>query len=276
MTIFSVLTPDIYEQIYSSKSYLAEFVYISKQFEVFIKEGNSSELCIEFGPGTGSMTDYVRKVFTNYTLVEPSGSFCDHLAHKYIDQTSLHIYQTSMQEYVLKILVPKSPLLACVFANFNVINYISQLEFHSFLTLLGSCLNVGSRFVFDTWSLEYVHNMPFCQELVTAYPDNQESSDCPIITRRACSSFDSDMSKLTIEFEFTQLVENVSTFLGNEVHEIYPFDINALKYAIGLAKQWVIISVLPHEAVRGESFHNQASDISFSNQRNWYITLLRV
>lgn len=275
MSIFSVLNPQIYDQIYSDKSYHSEQAYISQQFKPFIDKGKYIVPCLEFGPGTGRMTDYFVDFFDSYTLVEPSESFCSYLVDKYIDRIGLRIYMDTMQTYVTGFLDPQSPLRACIFANFNVVNYISQAEFTLFLNILGSCLSAGSVFVFDTWSLAYVLSNPLVQEGNSLYHLPQASGVISSVTRYSKSTYDLEMSKLSIKFEFTQTNADSVVAIGSEIHEIFPYDIQALLTSICLDGQWRLLASCPHESI-GVSDQAGCLSANYDELRNWYITLMRI
>lgn len=275
MSTFSILNPQIYNQIYSDKSYHSEYLHISRHFKPFFDKGKYTVPCMEFGPGTGRMTDYFLDSFDAYTLVEPSESFCAYLAEKYIDRSGLHIHMDTMQSYVAGLLDAQSTFRACIFANFNVVNYISQAEFASFLNILGSCLSAGSVFVFDSWSLAYVLGKPFVQEGNSLYNLPLASGVISTVSRYSKSTYYPEMSKLSIRFDFTLANADSVVAIGSETHEIFPYDIYALLTAICLDGQWRIMDSCPYESLGG-SDHLRYSSSNYDELRNWYITLMRI
>jgi len=278
--IFSLLTPDLYNSIYSCKSYSNEYDYIRRQVSFASSGSVQSDFthCLEFGAGTGNLTSLLIGHHAKYLAVEPSPGFCDFLASRFSSSSDhFSVLQSTLEDSfsaVKDFVNPEKPVL-CI-ANFNVVNYIRQDLFMSSLFEIGKLLPPQSLFIFDSWSLENVKKKPLnmsSTENFCLYPSGEVQDDkMTSIRRLSDSEFNAHANSLRINFAFEGRSAGSSDIvnLGSEMHTIFPYDLSKLCSAIRKSG-WNLQDITRYSLIN--ALNNRSFGMDFCSERNWYISL---
>lgn len=255
---FTIQTPDFYKAIYKSKSYQIETIQLLGQI--------SSQFAppwdiLDVGAGSGQLIKFLYPFSNKYIAIEPSSLMYESLV-EYLKINKLNkvsSYNLTFEKYIKNFVESDFNVLI---ANFNVFNYLKYDEFISSIKKIDSKKESKKIIAFDTWSLDYVLKKPSRMKSTLNFEIIKNDKRYKI-KRLSNSNFIRNQNKLNIEFEFLQTCPE-KLFLGNEVHSIYPFDINILRYDI--EKFASNFSVFPFPS---QNAHNQ----KFDNFRNWLILI---
>ena len=277
--IFTRLTPELYNSIYSLKSYKDECGYIYSQVNSSQRSVRADfSHCLEFGAGTGNLTDLLIGRYSSYLAVEPSQGFCDFLVSRFANHDfDFSVIKSTLQEslFSIRTFLNQSDYVLCV-ANFNVVNYISQDDFLTCLYRLGDLVPRHSLFIFDSWSLENVRTKPRKMSStedyhVSSYGNNRKK-DIFCIRRVSNSEFFPEEKSVLIKFAFQEAPTATQTIvdLGTEIHTIFPYNLSALCSSID-GSCWSLKDITPYSRIGKTQGGRSVAD--FSSERNWYITL---
>ena len=278
--IFNLLTPEIYNGLYSQKSYSQEHNYIEHYSNTLSSElGVPLQRCVEFGAGTGNLTGLLIESFRSYLAVEPSKSFCNYLNDRFSLYKDRFSTLNCTLEDSLDQLRTDSECPTLYIANFNVVNYLNQSLFVRVLNELSSIVSPGSIFIFDTWSLHYVKKMPLIMNSSESFyiprPGQSTEHDIRVMERTSQSVFAPSLASLSIKFNFNEIsqVDQKRADKGSEVHTIFPLDLNTLMASLDSTK-WKIVDVSPYSDIEGGTLKYLDPDAAdFSTCRNWYFVL---
>ena len=278
--IFNLLTPEIYNGLYSQKSYSQEHNFIRHYSNTLSSEsGIPLQRCVEFGAGTGNLTCLLIESFRSYLAVEPSKSFCNYLNDRFSLYKDRFITLNSTLEDCLDQLRTDLECPTLYVANFNVVNYLNQSLFTSVLDELSSVASPGSIFIFDTWSLDYVRRMPLvmnsCEDFYVPASGQGTKHDVRVMERTSQSVFDPSLASLSIRFNFNEISHEDQTRLakGSETHTIFPLDLHPFIASIASTK-WKTMDISPYSDIEDGTLKCLDLDATdFSTRRNWYFVL---
>ena len=241
--IFTIQTPEIYESIYSNKSYELESIILLSHL---IKFKEPKWKILEIGAGSGQLYSLINKYCKEYTAVEPSELMFNKFQKKFFkdknNHKNLEIIPKTFQDFIDSC---KELNHEIIIANFNVFNYLSWDELKDYFLKIKNKSQGNLIVAFDTWSLDYVRLKP-----------KKQTSSIKFKTKGKKNNI------IQIKFEFFQRGDQ-NKLVGIENHVIYPLSLNSCIKEINEFSKKVI--TIPFINLR----YNK--EISKSLFRNWLV-----